>query len=195
MLTDPKAWNLFDWLLVAILVYSTVAAFLRGFFRELFSLVGLIAGILLASWNYPALADRILHWLDISLTLADIAAFLLIVLTVMILCGLTGRVLSTTARTIGLGIFDRLLGAGFGLARGFLLGVALMMAAAAFIPQSPWLKDSQLSLYFLQGAHAVSFVVPSQLEERVRLGTQTLNQDLKHSYPDWIKPHPQGDNR
>jgi membrane protein required for colicin V production len=191
MLNDPKAWNLFDWLLVAILVYSTVAAFLRGFFRELFSLVGLIAGILLASWNYPTLADRILGWLDISLPLANIAAFLLIVLTVMILCGLTGRLLSTTARTIGLGFLDRLLGAGFGLARGFLLGVALMMAAAAFVPHSPWLKKSQLSLYFLQGAHAVSFVVPSQLEERVRLGTL----DLKHSYPDWIKPHPQGDNR
>lgn len=191
MLTDTKAWNLFDWLLIAILVYSTVAAFLRGFFRELFSLVGLIAGILLASWNYPTLAERLFNWLGISLILADIAAFLLIVLTVMILCGLTGRLLSTTARTIGLGLIDRLLGAGFGLARGFLLGVTLMMAGAAFVPQSPWLRQSQLSLYFLQGAHAVSFVVPSQLEERLRVGTL----DLKHSYPHWIKPHSQDDNR
>jgi membrane protein required for colicin V production len=191
MVNDPKAWNLFDWLLIAILVYSTVAAFLRGFFRELFSLVGLIAGILLASWNYPVIADDLVGWIGISLTLAEIAAFLLIVLTVMILCGLAGRLLSTTARTIGLGFLDRLLGAGFGLARGFLLGVALMMAAAAFVPQSPWLKHSQLSLYFLEGAHAVSFVVPSQLEERVLAGTLAL----KHNYPDWIKPHPQSDNR
>jgi membrane protein required for colicin V production len=189
--TDLKALNLFDWLLIAILAYSMVAAFVRGFFREIFSLVGLVAGILLASWNYPLVAERLVGWLVIPFATAEVAAFLLIAVGVMVLCGLTGKVLSTTVRTIGLGFVDRLLGAGFGFARGFLLGTALMMAAAAFEPQSAWLKNSQLSLYFLEGAHAVCFVVPTQLQDRVRVGAL----DLKHSYPNWIKPHRQVQNR
>jgi membrane protein required for colicin V production len=188
---DLKAWNALDWLLVALLVYSTVAAFLRGFFREIFSLVGLVAGILLASWNYPMAAERLRGWLVIPWATAEIAGFLLIAIVVMVLCGLAGRLLATTARTIGLGFVDRLLGAGFGFSRGFLLGVAVMMAAAAFVPQSAWLKNSQLSLYFLDGAHAVCFVVPTQLQERVRVGAL----DLKHSYPGWIKPHSPVQNR
>ena len=48
--------NLFDWFLIAILAYSTIMAFLRGIILELFSLGGLVAGILIASWNYNRLA-------------------------------------------------------------------------------------------------------------------------------------------
>ena len=48
--------NLFDCFLTALLAYSTVMAFLRGIILELFTLGGLIAGILLASWNYYRIA-------------------------------------------------------------------------------------------------------------------------------------------
>ena len=55
--------NPFDWFLVAIVLYSTVVAFVHGFFREIFSLVGLVAGILLASWKL-SLARRSAHPMD-----------------------------------------------------------------------------------------------------------------------------------
>ncbi|HTD97270.1 MAG TPA: CvpA family protein, partial [Edaphobacter sp.] len=48
--------NLFDWFLIIVLAWSTISAFVRGLILELFSLGGLIAGILLASWNYPNVA-------------------------------------------------------------------------------------------------------------------------------------------
>ena len=41
--------NLFDCLLMAILAYSTIVAFVRGIILELFSLGGLIVGILAVS--------------------------------------------------------------------------------------------------------------------------------------------------
>ena len=40
--------NLFDCFLIAVLAFSPITAFLRGIILELFSLGGLIAGILLA---------------------------------------------------------------------------------------------------------------------------------------------------
>jgi membrane protein required for colicin V production len=175
--------NLFDWFLVGLLVYSTVMAFLRGIILELFTLGGLIAGILFASWNYHHIAIYLGR--VISPTAAQIVAFLLIVVGIMILSTLLGKALNRTAHAIGLGFFDRLLGAVFGLARGCLFAIAILMAVAAFRPHSTWAQNSRLSPYFLAGVHAVSFVVPHDLQQRIMEGAQ----QLKHNAPDWIKPH------
>jgi membrane protein required for colicin V production len=175
--------NLFDWILIAVLAYSTIMAFVRGIILELFSLGGLIAGILLASWNYKHVADLLSRLITTPAT-AQIVAFLLIVVGIMVLSTLLGKTLNRTAHAIGLGFFDRLLGAVFGLARGCLLGVALLMAIAAFQPHSTWIENSHLSSYFLAGAHAVSFVVPHDLQQQILNGAQ----QIKHNAPDWINP-------
>jgi membrane protein required for colicin V production len=176
--------NPFDWFLTAVLVYSTIMALVRGIILELFSLGGLIAGILLASWNYNHVA-LLLSSLITTPATAQIVAFLLIVLGVMMLSTLLGKALNRTAQAIGLGFFDRILGAVFGFFRGCLLGVAILIAVAAFLPQSQWIANSHLSPYFLAGAHAVSFVVPHDLRRQILDGAE----QLKHDAPDWIKPH------
>ena len=173
----------FDLFLAAILAYSTIAAFVRGILREAFSLGGLIAGVLLASWNYRQLAllmDRLIT----TPATAQVVAFLLILIGVTVLAALTGRALHHTADAIGLGFFDRLLGAAFGFVRGCLLCVVILMVAAAFWPQIPWISNSRLSSYFLGGAHAVSFVVPHELQQQILEGAE----QIKHNAPDWIKP-------
>jgi membrane protein required for colicin V production len=175
--------SIFDCFLIAILAYSTIMAFVRGIILELLSLGGLIAGILLASWNYEHVAT-ILERLITTPATAEIVAFLLIIIGVMVLSTLLGKALNRTAHAIGLGFFDRLLGALFGFARGCLLGVAILMAIAAFLPHSAWIANSRLSSYFLDGAHAVSFVVPHDLQQQILNGAQ----QLKHNAPDWIKP-------
>jgi membrane protein required for colicin V production len=175
--------NLFDCLLIAILAYSTIVAFIRGIILELFSLGGLIAGILIASWNYGRLAAYLEHFLTAP-AIAEIASFLLLVIGVMVLSALLGKALNRTAHAIGLGFFDRILGAVFGFGRGCLLGVAILMAIAAFLPHSTWTENSQLSSYFLAGAHAVSFVVPYDLQHRILDGAE----QIKHNAPYWIKP-------
>jgi membrane protein required for colicin V production len=175
--------NLFDWFLVVILAYSTIMAFVRGIILELFTLGGLIAGILFASWNYGHVAIYLERLIKTPAT-AQIVAFLVIVAAVMVLSTLLGKALNRTAHAIGLGFFDRVLGAVFGLARGCLTGVAILMAIAAFWPHSTWVENSRLSSYFLAGAHAVSFVVPHDLQQQILNGAE----QLKHNAPDWIKP-------
>jgi membrane protein required for colicin V production len=154
------------------------------FLLELFGLGGLIAGILLASWNYPALA-AILERVITSTAVANVIAFLLIAVAVMVVCALIGKALHHTADAIGLGFFDRLLGAVFGYLRGCLLCVAILMAVTAFLPPSSAVQKSSLTPYFLAGAHAVSFVVPQDLSHRLVNGAE----QLKHTAPDWIKRH------
>ena len=177
--------NLFDWFLIALLVYSTVMAFIRGIILELFTLGGLIAGILLASWNYRHIA-MYLERVITSPAAAQIIAFFFIVIGIMVLSTLLGKALNRTAHSIGLGFFDRVLGAVFGLLRGCLFAIAILMAIAAFRPHSTWAENSRLSPYFLAGVHAVSFVVPHDLQLQIINGAE----QLKHNAPAWIKQLP-----
>jgi membrane protein required for colicin V production len=175
--------NPFDWFLLALLAYSTVMAFVHGILRELFFFGGLILGIVIAAWNYDRVALLLKRFITTPET-AHIIAFFLIVLAIMLAGGLIGRLLSRTVQAVGLGFFDRLLGAVFGFARGCLMGVAILVAAAAFFPKTAWISNSRLTPYFLAGAHAVSFVVPHDLHQQILNGAQ----ELKHNAPDWIKP-------
>jgi membrane protein required for colicin V production len=175
--------NLFDWFLIAVLAYSTIMAFMRGIILELFSLGGLVAGILIASWNYNLLAPIIERLITTS-AIAQIVAFFIIIIGVMVLSAILGKALNRTAHAIGLGFFDRLLGGVFGFARGCLLGVVILMSIAAFLPHSTCIATSQLSSYFLAGAHAVSFVVPHDLQQQILNGAEMI----KHNAPYWIKP-------
>jgi membrane protein required for colicin V production len=174
--------NPLDWLLAILLAYSVVRAVMRGFFQEAFALGGLILGFLFACWFYLTLAVELKGLIN-SPQLAQLAAFLLILAGTMIIASLIGKLLSRTASAVGLGFIDRLLGALFGLFRGALLGVALLLAATAFLPTAPWIQNSNLAPYFLRAAHAVSFVMPSYLSLRLLDG---LNR-VMHTTPDWIK--------
>ena len=49
--------NPLDWMLAALLVYSTIRAALRGLVRELFALGGLLVGFILACWYYRDVAQ------------------------------------------------------------------------------------------------------------------------------------------
>ena len=174
--------NTLDWLLLILLAYSVMRAFLRGFFQEACALAGLIFGFLFACWFYRPLALQ-LKGLITSPEIAELTAFLLILAGTAIVASLLGRLLRHTASAIGLGFIDRLLGAIFGLVRGAFLGVALLFAATAFLPSAPWIENSHLAPYFLRAAHAVSFVMPSDLKQRLLDGLG----HLKLASPDWIK--------
>jgi membrane protein required for colicin V production len=157
-------WNGLDWILLLVIVASTVRAWMRGVVAALFGLLGFVGGFQLASWHYASIGDWMYErgWLR-SLPTARIAAFLVIAVLVAIIFDLVGRGVKKSAHAVGFGILDRVLGASFGLARGLLLGVAVIVAVTAFAPDSGWVEGSRLSNYFLGAAHAVSFVVPHDL--------------------------------
>jgi membrane protein required for colicin V production len=158
-------WNGLDWALIGIMIVSTVRAGMRGLVAALFGLLGFVGGFELASWNYASVGDWLFQrgWLR-SLPTARIIAFLVITGAVVIAFDLVGRGIKKSAHAIGFGMLDRTLGAAFGLARGLLVGVGVIVGVMAFAPQSGWVEGSRLSSYFLGVAHAVSFVVPHPIQ-------------------------------
>ncbi len=173
----------FDWVLLGLVGLSAALAFRRGLIRVVFSLAGVAAGTMLAGWYFQAAAVWLQGWIGSGVA-ARMVTFLGILMGVTLLCSVAAQLVRRTVKAVGLGMFDRLLGGAFGAARGGLLGVALVLAIAAFAPRSTWLKHSQLAPYFLSGAHAVSFLMPRQLKQQVDLGTASLlRQPLVSSRP------------
>ncbi len=177
MLALLHSLTFLDWLMLAVLAFSAIRAAMRGMVRELFWLIGSVLGLGLAciGYGYPA---RALQPIVNSQPIADTCGFLLILFGVMLLAGLLGRTASSAMHSIGLGLADSLAGGLFGLLRGLLLVTASMMAVAAFLPATAFteknIPPSVLAPYFLSAAHAVSSVVPAEMENRVRDGIARL---------------------
>jgi membrane protein required for colicin V production len=175
--------NLADLLIVIVLVVSVISAFVKGFFVEVFSLAGVILGLFVAAANYGGFAVWILRVIH-SREAANLIAFLLIVLAVMVVASIAGRLLRGLFRTVGLGIVDRLLGAAFGLVEGCVVVTLILMGMVAFLPRQDWLRNSRLAPAFLTAAHGGSQVVPFALGEEIRQGLQAL----RMGQPNWLKP-------
>lgn len=162
-----------DWLIVVILFLSVLLASAQGFFFELFSLVGSVVGYLLAAWNYKRLGGWFLSYAK-NEWVAQGAAFLLIFVSVVFLAGAAGRIARWAAQGVGLRWFDRLLGAAFGLLRGALIVMVLVMTMAAFGSGSRMLAESKLGSYFLVLGRGATWAAPAELRARFRDGLKTL---------------------
>jgi len=172
-----------DWVLLAIVVFSTGMAFRRGFVRVLFSLLGLGIGVFAASLEYGRVAEFLHLWIT-SLAACKALGFMTILMGVMVVFSIAAGLVRKTLQAVGLGFFDRLLGGLLGLGRGALIGVTVMVALVAFVPKSAMVKNSRLAPYFLTGSHAVSFVMPGQLKEQMASGSAVLLQQT----PELVRP-------
>ena len=172
-----------DWAILAILAISVVMAAREGLMVEVFSLAGLVVGLLLASWDYQTLTPWVGGWVH-SVPLAQALAFLLIAFGVMIAAALAGRFIRWSVKSIGLGWADRMAGAAFGLVKGCVLVTIAVMVIAAFWPSATWFRRSRLAPGFLTMAHRVAVVAPADLQQKIRAGVVVLRKDQ----PDWMKP-------
>jgi membrane protein required for colicin V production len=162
-----------DWLIVVILALSVLLATAHGFFYELFVLAGSVLGYLLAAWNYKRLGGWFLSYAK-NEWIAQGAAFLAIFLCVVFLAGAAGRLARWAAQGVGLRWFDRLLGAAFGVVRGALIVMVLVMSIAAFGGGSRLLAESKLGQYFLVMGQGASWAAPAELRARFRDGLNKL---------------------
>lgn len=162
-----------DWVILLFLVVSVVAAARDGFFREAFGLAGLIAGYLVAAWQYRRLAN----WLDPIIKqpwLAEIGSFLVIFFGVMLVAFLAGLLARWLMKEAGLTTMDRVLGGVLGFVKGCLVVAIVMVAMAVFAPAARWVQRSQLAPYFLVAGRAAIWLAPADLRHRFEQGLDYL---------------------
>jgi membrane protein required for colicin V production len=175
--------NIADWAILGVVLVSTLVAASEGFFHQAFGIAGLIVGYLLAAWQYHRLADRFEPHLK-SPWLGEIAAFVIIFIAVVIVAGIAGRIVRWAMKEAGLSLFDRLLGALLGMAKGSLFVSIILMGMTAFTPTSKWLDGSELAPYFLVVGRAAIWVAPAQLRARFYEGLDMVRRAHMPAVPD-----------
>jgi membrane protein required for colicin V production len=125
--------NTLDWIILVIMLLSALLAAAQGFFFEVICLAGAIAGFLLAAWGYGRIAPWFLQYTKLP-AFADLAGFLTIFVSVVLLAGAIARIARWVIHEAGLRSVDRALGAAFGFVRGMIIVTAGLMAITAFAP-------------------------------------------------------------
>jgi membrane protein required for colicin V production len=159
--------NWLDIVLLLILAASVLRSFRTGLTRSVIRLVSVVLAILLGAWFYGTAAAYLQPYVSSS-TVANLGGFLIVFCGVLLLGGVVGWLVGKFLRVTGLSIVDHLLGAGFGLLRGTLVGVALIMGIMAFSkdgtpPQS--VTGSRLAPYVSQAARVFAAMAPHDLKE------------------------------
>ena len=158
-----------DWLLLVITAWSIVRGFLHGAIRELFALLASIAALMTAYWQYHPVAAWLGRWIE-SVPERSALAFLLVAFVTFLAVVLIGRVVRAMAHVAGLGLLDRVAGAGLGVAQAALVGTILITALSAFLPTRGWVEQSRLARCLAAPAKVLARAAPVELEQRIVAG-------------------------
>lgn len=152
--------NELDVALVAIVAVSMVAGLIKGLVREIISLAGVLFGILLAFLFAPAWSKTIGDWIQHDAA-AYAAAFVTIFVAVLVGATLIGAAIDRVVGFARLSFANRVLGGVFGLVRGALIGLVIVLGLTLFLDRSaPLLADSRILPRMVGGARMMAPLLP-----------------------------------
>ena len=152
-----------DIALLSVLALSIVVGLMRGLVFEVLSLLGWVVAYFAAQWFAQDLAPH----LPIGAPGSGInygAALVVIFIAVLIVWGLSARLVSMLIKASPISFGDRLLGAGFGFMRGMvLLLVVATVVALTPLAKSPGWKDSQGAVWLNGMLNGLKPVLPPKV--------------------------------
>ncbi|MFH1563607.1 MAG: CvpA family protein [Nitrospirota bacterium] len=116
--------------LVIILISMTISLF-RGMIKEIFSILSIVGGIIIANILYPKTAMLLIRFIKSS-PWSNIIAFIIIFLIVCTLINLIGVFFQKTLKKLALNWLDRAGGVAFGFIRGVIIVVIIAIILAKF---------------------------------------------------------------
>jgi membrane protein required for colicin V production len=158
--------NWLDIVLAVVFLLSVIGGFMKGFAKLVIGLLAAILGILLGIWFYGT-AGAFLRPYVSHADVANFLGFMAIFLGVLLIGALIGKLLGMLFKWVGLSWLDRLLGAAFGLLRGLVFAIALILALMAFSPNPPprSVVESRLAPYVIDAAHICAYMAPRQVRQ------------------------------
>ncbi len=114
--------NYFDVIVLALITIIGLKGILRGFIKELFSLIGLVGGVYVASRAAYSVGELLKTPLGLTNdNTISLLGFILSLVGFWVLTYVLGIIVSKAFQLSGLGIFDRFLGLVFGIGKVFFL--------------------------------------------------------------------------
>jgi len=162
--------NWLDFVLAIILLASVAAGFRRGLSRQIIGLVSVVLALLLGIWFYGNVGYYLLPYAS-TRALANAGGFAVVFCGVLMLGALVSFVVGRFLKVTGLSIVDHLLGAAFGVLRGLVFAIAIIMGVMAFSrgekpPET--VVNSRLAPYVVDAARMFAAMAPHELKEGFR---------------------------
>jgi len=160
--------TLFDYIVLFVIVCSVIISTMRGLIKEILSLISWIVALVLAN----AYGSTVAEWLPAVIPgqlSRLIVAFLLLFVGVRILMALLMRALDALIKASGLSLADRGLGGLFGLARGCVIVMAMVLVCGmTSIPQQSFWKDALLSPVAVAAVKTVMPFLPGSITDHMQ---------------------------
>ncbi len=162
--------NWLDFVIIVAMFISIAAAAQKGFSREVIGLAAAFLGLVLGLWFYGTAGGWLAPYVS-SISIAHFLGFLIVFIGVIVVGALLSAVVSRFLKTVGLSLVDRALGAAFGIARGLVVSVALVMILVAFAPGSTAatppaaVVNSRLAPYVIGTSRVITQFAPFELKD------------------------------
>jgi membrane protein required for colicin V production len=134
-----------DWMIIAVVVLSTLLSLKRGFVKEVMSLVTWVVAFIIAVKFTSPLQTLLIDQVQND-QIRYVVAFIALFIATLVLGALVNFVLGSLVQATGLSSTDRIIGMLFGFVRGGLIVVAFisLLSLSPAIEKSDMWKSSQL---------------------------------------------------
>ena len=157
-----------------ILGFFCIAGILRGFIRDLSSIVALF-GALIVSKRYSYLASRLISLLKIS-DPSGTLAYVVVFIGTYVLIKLIAFALQRISKASGLSPLDRILGGLFGILKGAIIACIGITLLQMGLPKgSAILKHSHTRHYSNKIISHTKSIVPTNFYKRIKKITDEIN--------------------
>jgi len=158
-------WTFLDFFFAGFILISTILALRKGLVRELVSLGALIGGFILAILYYPVVGRRLAEFCRTE-AVANLLGFVILFLGCLLLGAVVSYLINRFLKAASLEWIDRVLGAIYGILRGWAICSILVIALVAFPVRENLALRSFLAPYLLAGARAAVLLVPQGLKDK-----------------------------
>lgn len=142
--------NWADWFIVSVVVVSCLFGLMRGLIKEALSVANWVVALLVASTFKDRFAMLLQDHID-AVSVREIVAFSVLFLLTLLVGALVNYVISQLVKITGLSSMDRALGMVFGLLRGCVVVMSLLLWVPPLIPidKDQWWSQSVLIPHFM----------------------------------------------
>jgi len=155
----------FDYFVLTVVAVSALIGLLRGFLREVLSLLAYLVAFLAAIWWGPPAAGWLQNLIENGL-LRTLAAYGAVFILALLLMGLLNMALGALVDRTGLTPADHGLGAVFGAVRGVVLVLALVgLAGYTELPKEAWWQQARTAGAAVKGFQQIKALLPAAVAE------------------------------
>jgi len=158
----------FDYVVVTIVLASVALGVWRGVVGEIIALAAWVLAFLAARW-WGAEVARVFFSAIVDPALRIVAAWVALFVVVLVLMALLRLAVRGLLKALGLSLSDRLLGIVFGLARGLVIVLALVVVGGmTLLPKEQWWSAAYFSAPLETAVLAGKPWLPPEVSKRIR---------------------------